>query len=108
MVKGFINTLCPLCQCALLLSQATAAKIPNPRFVTSHQASAQAARAQPAAAEKCHLPIDVPRQKGGRVLEDRCGVCLLTVQDEVSFNDTEVCLLGDRDCLNFFQSMGKC
>lgn len=32
----------------------------------------------------------------------------LTVQGEASFNGTGLCLLCDRDCLDYFQSVGKC
>jgi len=46
---SIFKILCPLCECAILLLQALPAKILNPRFVTSYQASTQVTRTMPAA-----------------------------------------------------------
>ena len=58
-VKDFIifNTLRPLCDCAIFVLQAIAAKILKPRFVTSHPGDKSGA----SSSSKCHLPIDLPR-----------------------------------------------
>lgn len=86
MVKDFIifNILCPPCECAILILQAIAAKILNPRFVTSHQARTQVTKAVPAAVANAIFQQTCLAEE---YLKRDTVFTQLTFQGEVSFND---------------------